>query len=98
MCAQFFCCLCPVDGEWIGEIPQTEHSAGTEHQRADSETESNRQGDALRKRKGKEILEKFWIQEIFSQKCLKGFINIFFSMLPGAWYQSQTKAVQNRSP
>lgn len=78
MCAQFFCCLCPVDGEWVGEIPQTEHSVGTEHQRADSETESNRQGDALRKRKGKEILEKFWIQEIFSQKCLKGFINIFF--------------------
>lgn len=92
--------MCTVDGKWIGEIPQTEHSAGTEHQRADSETESNRQGDALRKRKGKEILEKFWIQEIFSQKCLKGFINIniFFSMLPGAWYQSQTKAVQNRSP
>lgn len=52
----------------------------------------------LEREKVKEILEKFWIQEIFSQKCLKGFINIFFSMLPGAWYQSQTKAVQNRSP
>lgn len=78
MCAEFFCCLCPVDGKWVGEIPQTEHSVGTEHQRTDSETESNRQGDALRKRKGKEILERFWIQEIFSHKFLKGFIKIFF--------------------
>lgn len=90
--------MCPVDGEWIGEIPQTEHSVGTEHQRTDSKTESNRQGDALRKRKGKGILKRFWIQEIFSHKFLKGLINIFFSLLPGAWYQSQTKAVQNRSP
>lgn len=78
MCIEFFCCLCSVDGKWVGEIPQTEHSVGTEHQRADSETESNRQGDAPRKRKGKEILGKFLIKEIFSQTFLKGFINVIF--------------------
>lgn len=34
--------LCVVDGERVGEVPQTEHSAGAQHQGAHTETEGHR--------------------------------------------------------